>query len=204
MIDDAYATNARGWNDNLTPEYNRLAIWTKNSSKNAIKYVKNVGTDHQVGRNFNVFVARDIRWQNLVVSSIGVSSVINTGSPAIFFGSFFNVSLARMWAQATFPNVGGIEKKNWKTKLNKTRKMLRTNRREKKFIFSATKYFVRQSTIFPFFNFAFWFYLFLGCFHFFCSFFFCYKYAGDCVVYIFRNTGKINWKDFLFPNEGKI
>lgn len=59
--------------------------------------------DHDVGRILNASVRRDIRWQKREVSSIGVSSVTKTGKPEIFFGDFFNVSFARMCAQATLP-----------------------------------------------------------------------------------------------------
>lgn len=105
MIDPAYATRPRGENCNFTLNIGFNTQLTMHSNKNAIKYVKKAGTDHQVGRNFNVVDARDIRWQNLVVSSIGVSSVMKIGSPAIFFGDVFNVSFARMWAQATLPRM---------------------------------------------------------------------------------------------------
>lgn len=64
-----------------------------------------MGMDRLVGRRLKAFAPRDKRWQKRHVSSIGVSSVINTGKPPMFFGDFFNESLAKMCAQATLPRI---------------------------------------------------------------------------------------------------
>lgn len=59
MIDPAYATRPRGGKCNFTPNNGYSIHLTIHSNRIAIKYVKNDGTDHQVGRNFNVVDARD-------------------------------------------------------------------------------------------------------------------------------------------------
>lgn len=74
-----------------------------------------------VGRKLNAFVWRDKRWQNREVSSIGVSSVMKIGSPPILLASFFNDSLTRTWAQATFPADATENKKTPQTIIDELR-----------------------------------------------------------------------------------